>query len=453
MNEPNLNGTSGLVRLRQLAGLDFHVLAMLLSRGWNVIAGATTVILLPLCLDPIEQGYYYTITSLLGLQILFELGLGQVIIQLVGYEVAHLDIVDDKKFAGDPARLDRLSSLIQLLRRWYIFAALFFGFAAGVGGGIFLAYRGALPPAQWVGIWAVMIACTTINLMYLPALAMFEGCGRIGQIARLRMAQSIIGYGGLWLGLAVGVGLWSAVMVPLASAVTTGVWLRHAHAYNWLIERVVKPTNRIAWRQEVLPFQGRIAISALSGYFLFYAFTPLIFSNSGAVEAGRFGIAMTVFNALSAVGTSWVYAKTPAMATHIARGERKELDSIFYSVFKRSLIFTVSAAVAVVVCATLLRSAGVSQMERFASPSVLACLAIVCCCNCIVFSLAAYMRAHREEPMHVVSVIGAIAATLIAYFGSRFGVLPMSVMYAALTGLFILPWTILLFSPYRHRTN
>lgn len=453
MRAPLPTGSSWFTRLRHAAGLDFHVLVTLLSRGWTVIAGATTVIVLPLRLDSTQQGYYYTITSLLGLQILFELGLGQVIIQLVGHEVAHLDSTDETRFVGDSARLDRLSSLMQLLRRWYIVAALLFGLAASVIGGVFLAHRGVLPPGQWLGTWVIMVASTAANLMYVPALAMLEGCGRIGQVARLRMAQSIIGYGGLWLGLILGAGLWSAVMVPLTSAVSTGLWLRRADVYGWLLRRVVEPANRIAWRRDVLPFQARIAISAMSGYFIFYAFTPLIFANRGAVEAGRFGIAMTVFNALSAVGTSWVYAKTPAMAMHIARGERNELNAIFFAVFKRSLLFTVSAAAGLVVCALLLDWAGVPQMTRIASPGVLACLAFVCCCNCIVFSLAAYMRAHREEPMHGVSVTGAVATTFIAYFGSQVGVLPMSAMYAALTAFVMLPWTIFLFRRYRRRTH
>jgi hypothetical protein len=444
-----LSGASWFARLRHVAGLDFHVLVTLLSRGWTVIAGATTVIVLRL--NSTEQGYYYTITSLLGLQILFEMGLGQVIIQLVGHEVAHLDDTGETAFRGDPVRLDRLGSLMQLLRRWYLVAALTFGVLAGVVGGVFLSRRGVLPPGQWMGTWAIMVASTSANLMYVPALAMLEGCGRIGQVARVRMMQSIIGYGGLWLGLIAGARLWSAVMVPLVSAIVTGLWLRRAHAYRWLLQRSVEPANRIAWRRDVLPFQGRIAISAMSGYFLFYAFTPLIFANRGAVEAGRFGIAMTVFNALSAVGTSWVYAKTPAMAMHIARGERESLDAVFSAVFKRSLIFTVSAAAGVVICASLLGWAGVPQMTRIASPGVLTCLAIVCSCNCIVFSLAAYMRAHREEPMHGVSVTGAMATVLVAYFGSRVGVLAMSAMYASLTALVILPWTIILFRRYRRR--
>ena len=453
MNEPLPAGASRLARLRHATGLDFHVLVTLLSRGWTVIAGATTVIVLPLRLSSTEQGYYYTITSLLGLQILFEMGLGQVIIQMVGHEVAHLESVGEERFAGDAARLDRLASLMQLLRRWYKVAAGLFGLLAGVGGGFFLARRGVLPPWQWVGPWSIMMACTAANLTYVPALAMLEGCGRIGQVARLRMMQSVVGYSALWLSLVAGAGLWSAIMVPLASALSTGLWLRRVRINTWLVRHVVAPGSGIAWRRDVLPFQARIAISAMSGYFLFYAFTPLIFANRGAVEAGRFGIAMTVFNALSAVGTSWIYAKTPTMAMHIARGERRELDATFFGVFKRSLAFTSTAAAGVVVFASLLTWVGVPQMARIASPGVLACLAFVCVTNCVIFSLAAYMRAHREEPMHGVSVTGAIATVLIAYFGSKVGVLPMSMLYALLTTGVMLPWTVALFLRYRRRSH
>lgn len=448
-----LPSTSRLARLMHSAGLDFHVLVTLMSRSWTVVAGAVTVILLPLCLDSTQQGYYYTITSLLGLQILFELGFGQVIIQFVGHEVAHLDSSDQSKFAGDSVRIDRLGSLMQLLRRWYIVAALLFGLGAGVTGALFLARLGALPLSQWLAIWLIMVACTGVNLTYIPALAMLEGCGRVGQVARLRMMQSIIGYCGLWLGLALGAGLWSAIMVPVASAVSTGFWLRSAHLYSWTLRHPVDPANRIVWRRDVLPFQGRIAISAMSGYFLFYAFTPLIFANCGAVEAGRFGIAMTVFNVLPVVGTSWVYARSPAMAMHIARGERAELNKLFFAVFKRSMLFTVCAAASVVGGASLLGWLGVPLMTRIASPGVLACLGIVACCNSAIFSLSAYMRAHREETVHAVSVTGALASALIAYFGSRFGLLTMSLMYAALTALVMLPWTIMLFQRYRSRAN
>ena len=51
---------------RYIFGLDFHILATLLFRGWAVIAGGVTILLLPLYLSPSEQGYYFTFAELLA---------------------------------------------------------------------------------------------------------------------------------------------------------------------------------------------------------------------------------------------------------------------------------------------------------------------------------------------------------------------------------------------------
>lgn len=445
---------SRITRLRLLTGLDFHVLGTLLSRGWSVVAGAATVILLPQFLTSTQQGFYYTFSSLLGLQILFELGLGQVIIQLVGHEIAHLKPTEDQRLEGDAARHDRLASLVKLLRRWYIATAVLFGVAGGVAGALFLAHRSPLPILEWLGVWCVMVMCTAINLTYVPPLAMLEGFGRVGQVARLRLRQAIVGYLALWAALVFGAGLWSACMVPVAGTLLTAFWLRgNGKIYQGLLSRAVLDGQQIAWRRDVLPFQWRIALSALSGYFIFYSFTPLIFANRGAVEAGRFGMAMTIFNALAQVGTSWIYAKTPMFAMHISRGERAELNRLFLGVFKRSFIFTVLAVSAIVIGDVVLTGAGVRQMSRIAAPGVMACLALVCVANCVIFSFAAYMRAHREEPMLFVSVAGGIATGFVAYFGSRVSVLTMSMMYAALTACVLLPWTAALFLRYYRRMH
>lgn len=434
------------------AGIDFHVLATLLSRGWSVMAGALTVLMVPAWLTTVEQGYYYTFASLLGMQILFELGLGQVIIQLVGHDAAHLQHADGGKLAGEARRIDQLASLVQFLQRWYRVAALLFGILAGVVGALFLALKGQLPMHQWLPVWGVMVLASAANLTYVPALALHEGLGRIGEVARLRLIQSAVGYLGLWIALTAQLSLWASCMVPLASILITHQWLkRKGRVYRWLTQRAVAANDGINWIRDVLPFQWRIALSAISGYFIFYAFTPLIFANRGAAEAGRFGIAMAVFNALAAVGTSWIYAKTPAFAMHIAHGERRELNTLFRAMLLRSVVFTTVVAACVVLAVVGLDSLGVQQMKRIAAPSVLACLAVVCSANSIIFSVAAYMRAHREEPMLVVSLFGAIATALIAYFGSMHDVFFMSLLYAALTAGVLLPWSLLLFLRYYRR--
>lgn len=447
-----MSANTTLSRLSRLAGIDFHVLTTLMSRGWSVIAGALTVLLVPLFLSSTEQGYYYTFSSLIGLQILFELGLGQVVLQTVSHETAHLKIGPEGTLEGDDARLDRLASLVQMLRRWYIIAAVLFAVLACAGGAWFLHRRGELPESSWLGVWIVMVVCTAVNLSFTPALAFMEGCGQIGQVARLRLVQSVIGYGGLWLGLLGHMGLWAACMIPMACMLLTTYWLRSSGVlHRDLRGRRFKPSNALNWSRDMLPLQWRIALSALSGYFIFYLMTPLVFAHRGAAEAGQFGIAMTVFNALATVGTSWVYARTPAMAMHVSRHERSELNAVFRAVLKRSFVFTSVAVGVLLVAVWGLRSAGVAQATRISDLPVLACLAAVCLANCVIFSAAAYMRAHREEPMLAVSVFGGIATAGIAYVGSQDSVLMMSMGYAALTICILLPWTLLLLSRYYRR--
>jgi hypothetical protein len=447
-----MSSSPGFVhRVRAIVDLDFHVFMTLLFRSWSIIAGAATVLLVPFFLSPIEQGYYYTFAGILGLHIFFELGLSQVVVQLVGHEIAHLRIVGTA-LEGDVKRIDRLASLVHLLRQWYVIAAVLFALVGGLIGAVFFELRGQLPLRDWGGVWLLLTLATAVNLAYMPALALIEGTGQIGHVARLRLAQSALGYAALWMVLYFGGHLWAAASVSVITAILTSCWLRkEGKLYFWLRSRTFPTAHRIDWRTDVLPFQWRIAASWISGYFIFYAFTPLIFSHRGAAEAGRFGMAMTVFNSVSAVGMSWVNAKAPAFGMHISRGERTALNTLFLRVFKRSLTFTIIASISVCAAAYILADRGITVMQRAAEPSVIACLALVCIINCIVFSVATYMRAHREEPMLPVSVVAGAATALIAYFGSMHSVFLMSVAYLLMNLLLSLPWSLHLFMQYYRR--
>ena len=417
-----------------------------------MFAGAITALLVPFWLTNIEQGYYFTLASLLGLQILFDLGLGQVIIQIVGHEVAHLDQSEIGVLSGSEHHIERLASLMQWLRRWYLIAAIIFAVIVGLAGAYFLWSKGQLPYEDWLPIWIVLVAATAVNLTYVPVLALHEGLGHIGHIARLRMRQSMLGYGILWLVLVCNFGLWASCIVPVVSMIFTGIWVRRVgRTGNWLCARTVHASNALNWSNDIFPFQWRIGLSAISGYFIFYAFTPLIFARRGPAEAGQFGLAMAIFSALSALGASWTYVKTPSFSMHIARGERKQLNKLFLATLYRSFLFTLASATAMVLLVLLMIQMNISQVNRISEPSVLVCLAVVCVANSIIFSVAAYMRAHREEPMLPVSLVGALLTILVAYFCSPYGVFTMSIFYALVTLLVLLPWSLILFFFYFRR--
>lgn len=438
-------------RLKAIAGLDFHVFTTVLFRAWGILAGALTLILLPLWLSPTQQGYYYTFASLLALQVFFELGLSQVIVQLVSHEAAHLAFHEDRTVTGAPERVARLASIVALMRRWYAVAAVLFVVLGGLAGVVFFGRHGqALPAAQWAPVWAAMVTLTAVNLYFSPQLAVVEGTGHVGQVARLRLIQSVIGYGALWVLLMAGANLWAATALPLASACATSLWLRARG--GWMLG-IPDGDPAITWRRDVLPLQWRIAVSWACGYLIFSLFTPIVFANHGASEAGRLGMAMSVFSAVTTLGLSWINAKTPSFAMHVSRGESQALNRLFRAVALRSIAVTALLGFTIVALATLGAHMGLAAAQRIAQPATLFWIACASTVNTAVYAAAVYMRAHREEPMLPVSVASALLTIAIVLL-LRADVPRMMLGYAAIGACVTLPWTLALLRRYRarHRT-
>ena len=427
---------------------DIHVLQVLLQRGWQIIAGGVTVLIVPWSLTATEQGYYFTFASLLALQVFFELGLNFVVTQMAGHEVAKLRIADDGRINGDPDSAARLMSLITLLRRWYRVAAPALAVVLVAAGFAFFQREHTLPTHKWAGAWLLMVVFAAANLYFSWHLAVLEGIGRVGQVARLRLHQSAVGMSLMWAGLALGLGLWAVPFVSGSAALATWAWLRCYGRLSISPDIVASSKVAFEWRRDIFPMQWRIALSWLSGWIIFNAFTPMMFAHQGAAEAGRVGLAMSMFSAISTMSGSWANAVTPRFTRHIALGERVILNQLFKKALISGMSFASIASLALVGGVAALKYAGMEFSERVVSLPVLACLALVTVINSFIFVAAVYMRAHKEEPMLWPSVVMGVLTGLAAWFGSLYGALPMMAAYAALACFVALPWTIILFLRY-----
>ena len=78
--------------LRKRLGLDGPVAYTFLARIVNIVGSTGTVLLIVRFLSPVEQGYYYTLLSLVALQAVFELGFSFVIQQLAAHECVSSEI-------------------------------------------------------------------------------------------------------------------------------------------------------------------------------------------------------------------------------------------------------------------------------------------------------------------------------------------------------------------------
>ena len=437
------------VNLSKLISLDEDILKTLFFRGWGLIAGAVTIVLLPLFISPVEQGYYFTFGSVLACQVFFELGLSQVITRIVSHETAFLSEDSKGSLIGEVMHLDRLSSLSKVVNLWYRNAAILFIIIGGISGAMFIGEKNELPLGRWLFIWAILIFFTGLNLWLSPRLAFIEGHGKVAVVARLRLIQSMMGYSVLWLAMVCGGGLWVIVILPICNGIYTYHWLNSSrNTFQILFERSVNKKRQINWSKEIFPLQWRFAVSWLSGYFIFNLFTPITFNRFGAIESGKLGLALTIFAAISVIGMSWVNAKSPKLSAHISRGERSKLNHLFKSIVIRSTILVAFLSLLFVILVWILNYLNHPWANRILPPYILLVVAVINVINTAINAMAIYMRAHREEPMLIQSVTMALLTISIIYLTSNLGLLTMMLSYMGVNLFISLPWTTWLFIRY-----
>ena len=429
---------------------DPAILATLLLRGWGIVAGAIMILFVSLVFTKVEQGYYYTFAALLALQIFFELGLNLVIVQFVSHEAVRLhkrDVSAERERAAN-----RIGNLVLTIRGVFRWTAIGFVLVVGFGGYLFFTRTGeAAPPDDWLIAWLLLCAGTGINLYCSPQLAVAEGLGMVGQVARLRLQQSILGYCACWFVLLVTPTLVATSSIPLTAAAASSYWLVRRSGLKDLVDARTDVAQKVKWRSEIFPMQWRIALSWASGYLIFQTFTPLIFAEQGAVPAGQLGLSLAAFASVTNLSMSWINAKIPVFGNLIAEARRRELRNLFRRLFVQSTAACVAISLMGVASIELLHHWHVPLAERFLPFWPLVMLALVSIVNHIVFALAAFMRAHKEEPMLFSSVISGMVIFFFTLFTAPVGVEWVTAGYFLISLLLFLPWTIKIFMHYWHR--
>jgi O-antigen/teichoic acid export membrane protein len=442
---------SAIVRLRhwirRVLGLDRAVGFTVLARFWSSAAGLVTVALIARFLSPAEQGYYYTFGSLVALQIVFELGFSYVILQMASHERAELSISSDYEISGDPIAHARLASVIQKSVRWYSVAALVMAVALlPLGFYFFFTHQHAGQTVSWQLPWCFAALMAALNFQIDPFLSFLEGCGYVPEVARLRFMQSATGSLLAWIVLVNHHGLFAPSMMLFGMATTSIMWLSGKRKLLVGLLRYNAGRHKIRWNQEVWPFQWRIAVSWLSGYFLFWIFNPVLFAFRGPVEAGKMGMSLSLANAIQAIAVSWVSTKSAPFGTLIARKEYRQLDQTFFQALAQSFAVSLAGALTAWLGCIYLNLQHFSFAQRLLAPLPLAILLLYMIVNVVISAEAYYLRAHKQEVFFVNSLVGAVAVTICTFiFGRRYGA------QGIVASTCLLNWAGLVWATYKFR--
>lgn len=437
-----------LQNIMSRVGIDKAIFFVLLSRGTGSISSVVTLLLITNFLSPIEQGYYYTFASILGLQIIFELGFGSVLIQFVSHEMVGVKITKDS-ISGTEKNISRLCYMISLAIKWYFVVSIGVLLIISPLGYMFFttSKMEVLPTLTWLLPWLFLVFSAAVSLLITPIISIAEGCGFVTAVAKMRVSQTLCSAFFAWLMLISGNGLYASAAGSLGIFVVGAVWIR-MNFYH-VIQKALKYKGNVfhgnLWKDEILPMQWRIALSWLSGYFIFNLFNPVAFRFFGSTFAGQLGLSLSIVSLIAAVSLSWFMTKVPTFGRLIADNKRTELNFLYKKTFKNSLFFFCFCGAIAIAILYILNYLNFELARRFVDTSTFALLVLTGIGNHIIACQATYVRSHKVEKYLGNAIATAVIMSIMLFFATKLTANYMIYFYFITMWFFCLPHSVHLF--------
>jgi hypothetical protein len=444
-----------LTRLKHALGLDGAIAYAISARFWTIVSNIVTVILMVRFLSPVEQGYYFSLISLVALQVIFELGFSFVVLQHAAHERAHLRVLPDGRIEGDKTAHARLASILQLTVRWYSRAGMALAVILVPAGMYFFSKnQGADVQVHWMAPWLLAAAACVAAFLEDPLFAFFEGCGEVREVARMRFYQCVVSTGFAWTCMLTHHGLYAPGLTLAASPLVGGVFLWRRRQFLRDLLRHQAGEHAVSWRDEVLPFQWRIAVSWICAYFTRQIFTLILFHYRNPVEAGQMGMTISVAGYASAIVLSWITTKAPRFGQLVAQRKFLELDTLFFRTLRQSMWLLLLLCASFMGAVVLIDLYIPKLASRIVGAEAFALILVGTVGSVLVQSFAIYLRSFKREPLLWQSVIVAIVTLALCRFTVRaWGTMGVSFSYLVCTGIIGLIWGWIVFSNWRRRIN
>lgn len=444
---------SGYFRKRlHKAGMDRAVFYGILARIWGISAAPITVLLIATKFTPQVQGYYYTFWNLVSLQVFVELGLGTVIIQFASHEWSRLSLDKNGFITGDDNALSRLISLARVAIRWYFIAGIVLILGLSIGGAVFFSSSNAnVLNIKWLFPWLMLCLLTGLIIFGAPIWSLLEGCNQVANVYTFRFWQGIYGSLSVWASIFAGLGLWTPV---ISSAVTIFISIVFIKRKYWHFLKTlffsIPRKEHLIWKKDMFPMQWRIAISWGSGYFVSSFFTPVLFHYHGPVIAGQFGLTWSLIGVIGSISNALLAPKVPQFGILIAQRKYKELNALFGRIVKILTLVDIVIGSMVWFGIYMLKLLNNPLAARLLSP--LSAGIFILAQIIITFSIpfSAYIRAHKEEPLMLLSLlIGILVGLSTLILGKYYADTGMAMGYLGIN-IVLIPFVLMIWKRYRN---
>jgi len=412
-----------LKKLTSLASIDKSIIYAVLSRLWQAFAGIISMLLIASYFTPELQGYYFTFSSLLALQVFIELGLYVVVVNITSHEWSKLALDNDGYIYGDETALSRLVSFGRKLVKWYGVASIAFFFVASAVGYYFLS-QNTVSNVNWHGPWLFSVFISSILLVFMPLISILEGCNQVEKVFQYKLIEVVVSNFTLWIFFVLGLGLWSVAARLFISLLVLSflVFIKYKKFFKVFIQCTV--TKCINWKDEVFPMQWKLGLQGVVNYFMYSLYTPVIFFYYGAIEAGKMGMTLQLFSAMQGLALAWLQTRVPEFGNLVAKNKIIDLNKLWKRMTVISLLVFFILSLFSFIVLMFLDNYYVQIADRLLNLELFIILSLSGLIAIWVQASAYYWRAHKEEPLGIAGAIpGLINGALVWFCGKNYGVI------------------------------
>lgn len=399
------------------------IMIVLAQRGWQAFSGLLTLYFVTKYLGPEEQGYYYTVSTLIGFLLALDLGLTNILVPFAA-KYAPAGGQDGEAFYGIGGYAARWFQRTGLLMLVFIPVGMFFlGF-----------HEDQLADKDLDIIWALVVLASVANYIVSPYVLLLEGSGKVKEVYRNRLNQGVLSAVLMWLVLVFGGGVLAIVVPPLVGFLYTSAWLSIAHPT--LLKQVSKsPQVRQNWSKKVWPLQWRTGTNVFSGYLLVFLYTPMAFLLFGPKEAGQLGLTMTCMNTVFVLSISGLVGKFPRLTQLLYESKAREALSLYRAEMRKATAMYMVASAGLIIFLMLFQGDAIAS--RFLSLGQTICIVIAMFFYMRASAHGYLMRAHLVDyslKFNLLSVACVfIMGTSASYWFGLWGILlAMLVVFAGL---------------------
>lgn len=395
-----------------------HIVA--LQKITQAITGLGTALMVAHFLSPEEQGYFYTMGSLLSSYIIFDLGLSSYLLQRSA-QLSHGLTVDSNGNIYPPGtQRDEFIAFAHWVFKWYRnTGAVAMLILAPLGVWVLTQNSGNDIKPNWLYPWLLIAVAVGINMPTIGIFAVLEGSGRIKETYLLRIAHYILGGALAWCAIGLGNGLYAQAFPILTTALACYAWLFYRYRH---ILRNQLPTANSNIRKLIL---GQIKYTSsiwLTNYIFLNAPVILSFISGDVISSGQLGLSIILANVGGAVAMSAFTAKLPEIIHLIEENKNEQAEAALVKSLKAFLVLYSIGSMALV---TLVNCLGFAIFTRLLDPISLTLLLASFAGFHIFNTLIIYHRAKGSNTLAIQNLMLAcciIVGGVLMGFVSAFGI-------------------------------